>query len=127
MTLTDKKLSDRMKAIRAMRPTVPIVERFWSKVRLEPFSGCWLWVGGRTADGYGMLGIGTREQGTVYAHIFSYTIHKGHVPKGLELDHLCRIRHCANPDHVEPVTRFQNFLRGNHPYAIRLRKKIGWQ
>ena len=40
-------------------------------------------------------------------------MHHGPVPEGLELDHLCRIRHCVNPDHVEPVTCAVNVRRGD--------------
>lgn len=72
--------------------------------------------------GYGRLG---KEMGTdifyspytgkecnISAHTFAYRIVVGHVPNGLELDHLCRVRHCVNPNHLEPVTRKENVLRG---------------
>ncbi len=37
---------------------------------------------------------------------------KGPIPEGLELDHLCRVRHCVNPDHLEAVTHRENIRRG---------------
>jgi hypothetical protein len=36
----------------------------------------------------------------------------GPVPQGLELDHLCRVRGCVNPAHLEPVTMRENARRG---------------
>ncbi|MEE8234211.1 MAG: HNH endonuclease signature motif containing protein [Gammaproteobacteria bacterium] len=46
------------------------------------------------------------------AHRVSYEMENGLVPKGLELDHLCRVRNCVNPQHVEPVTHKENCQRG---------------
>jgi hypothetical protein len=34
-------------------------------------------------------------------------------PKGLDVDHLCRVRACCNPDHLEVVTHQVNSLRGD--------------
>ena len=36
----------------------------------------------------------------------------GPVPDGIEIDHLCRVRHCANPEHLEAVTPTENTMRG---------------
>jgi len=71
----------------------------------EPNSGCWLWEGGMTRDGYGLLS-GAR------ASIVSFTAFGGVIPSGLVLDHLCRVRCCVNPDHLEPVTVKVNTNRG---------------
>lgn len=30
----------------------------------------------------------------------------------MDLDHLCRVRSCVNPDHLEPVSRAENCQRG---------------
>lgn len=90
---------------------------FWLKVQLDPVSGCWLWTGS-TTDGYGNL---TRDNKTIYAHRLTYETLVGPVPEGLDLDHLCRIRRCVNPDHMEPVTRRINILRG---YRSREREAI---
>ena len=75
----------------------------------EPNSGCWLWVGGLAGDGYGSVrvrGIGMRP-----AHRASYEAFVAPIPKGLFLDHLCRVRCCVNPGHLEPVTNSENMSR----------------
>lgn len=46
------------------------------------------------------------------AHRISYEMLIGPIPSGLQLDHLCRVRHCVNPQHLEPVTNRVNSLRG---------------
>jgi hypothetical protein len=82
-------------------------KRFWSKVE---FSGsCWLWTGTKSDTGYGNIYIDGSKQ---LAHRVAYELLVGPIPEGLDLDHLCRIRACVNPDHLEPVTRRENCLRG---------------
>jgi hypothetical protein len=46
------------------------------------------------------------------AHRWSYEYHVGPIPDGLQLDHLCRVRRCVNPWHLEPVTNRVNSQRG---------------
>lgn len=82
-----------------------------AKSTIEP-SGCWLWDGQKDRDGYGRQKVSyTSGQKTCSAHILSYEVHVGPVPAGLQLDHRCRVRHCVNPDHLEPVTSRVNTLR----------------
>lgn len=81
--------------------------RFWSKV--DGFGDCWLWTGERTSKGYGRFHAGDRQ---VMAHRFAYEDLIGSIPVGLTIDHLCRVRHCVNPAHLEPVTNTENIRRG---------------
>lgn len=81
-------------------------ERFWAKV--EKTDGCWIWTAAKT-HGHGVFGVNGRNR---YAHILAYELLVGPVPDGLDLDHLCRNRACVRPDHLEPVTRRVNLLRG---------------
>ena len=81
---------------------------------LEQFTsddqGCWLWTGALSPHGYGKLG--KLQFDTRTAHVAVYILLKGEYDRSLDLDHLCRVRRCVNPDHLEPVTRTENLLRG---------------
>jgi hypothetical protein len=55
-------------------------------------------------NGYGYLSLKA-------AHRVSYELFKGPIPKGLHIDHLCRVRCCINPDHLEAVTLVENVMR----------------
>lgn len=70
---------------------------------------CWVWQLGQNKWGYAKI---KRGGITMSGHKYFYEIHKGRVPDGLILDHLCRVRHCVNPDHLEPVTYTTNTRRG---------------
>jgi hypothetical protein len=73
-------------------------------------SPCWIWTGPVTHQGYGRTsvpGVGPR----VRFHRASYEAHRGAIPDGLCLDHLCSVRACCNPDHLEPVTPMENTRR----------------
>lgn len=83
------------------------VERFWSHVEKQP-NGCWHWTAGRLDCGYGTFYDGRK----CLAHRWSYEHFVGPIPPGLEIDHLCRVRRCVNPSHLEPVTHRENALRG---------------
>lgn len=80
-----------------------------SKISPEPNSGCWLWDWDTATTGYGRVRWEGQRQG---AHRVIYTLVKGPIPKGLQLDHSCRLRCCVNPDHTEPVTLVENVARG---------------
>lgn len=91
------------------KPPTPVLARFWKKVAKT--DTCWLWTDVPSRAGYGQI-WSADIQGQVYAHRFSYELHKGPIPDGLVIDHLCRVRHCVNPDHLEVVTRAENNRRG---------------
>jgi hypothetical protein len=81
--------------------------------------GCWPWTGVINQNGYGHYRDGTTWK---RAHRIVYELLRAPIPEGLTLDHLCRVRHCVNPWHLEPVTRGENALRGTGPPAIHARK-----
>lgn len=99
----------------------PIEDRFFAKVEFSPdrYDGtpCLLWTASLDGHGYGAFYDGTRTEAgnpkTVRAHRWLYERWLGPVPDGLDLDHLCRVRHCVNPDHLEPVTRAVNLARSS--------------
>jgi hypothetical protein len=77
-------------------------------------NGCHEWPGCLQSEGYGMVTLHRKRH---YVHRLVYEYHRGPIPEGLELDHLCRNRRCANPDHLEPVTHQVNCHRGTSPSA----------
>lgn len=82
------------------------LERF--RRRVEVTLDCHLWTGYLNHHGYGQF----RAQGVIWqAHRWIYTQVVGPIPNGLALDHLCRVRNCVNPTHLEPVTSRQNTMR----------------
>ena len=87
------------------------ISRFWGNVdRTAGPYGCWLWLRYKNPKGYGRVRIGERM---VLAHRFAYEIEVGPIPKGLQIDRLCKIPSCVNPAHMEPVTSRENTLRGD--------------
>lgn len=87
-------------------PRLPL--DFWERVQVDRQSTCWLWVGSRNVHGYGQLTWAGRTYG---AHRVAYMQLIGPIPAGLELDHLCRVRACCRPSHLEPVTGAENRRR----------------
>lgn len=87
-------------------PALTVEERFWSKVTKT--DGCWLWTGAVSSTGYGSFNVGGRKYDA--AHRYAWRTLRGSYPSGMHLDHLCRVRKCVNPDHLEVVT-FQENLR----------------
>jgi hypothetical protein len=89
--------------------TRSVVERFDAKYVRHPLTGCWLWTACTNAFGYGTLWVNVRP---MLAHRVAYELFVGPIPEGLNLDHLCRVRRCVNPAHLEPVTQRENVMRG---------------
>lgn len=96
---------------------VPMEERFKSRIQVDPETGCWEWQGPRRPDGYGAIGEGGRGGKIVRTHRYSYELHKGPIPDGLHIDHLCRNRGCCNPDHLEAVPQAENNRRAFANYT----------
>lgn len=82
---------------------------------------CVLWTGTKTPTGYGQINFGGRR---LAVHRVSYVAFKGTIPDGLEIDHLCRVRHCVNPHHLEAVTHAEN-LRRAVPRSLKTHCKHG--
>ena len=73
-------------------------------------SGCWIWIGSISDKGYGNAWFNCR---VLRAHRLSYQSIVGEIPEDKpQLDHLCRVRCCVNPAHLEPVTARENVHRG---------------
>lgn len=102
----------------SQRRTRPLADRFWPKV--DKTDDCWLWTGALNSTGYGYIARTSNRM--VPAHRIAYELLVGPIPDGLTLDHLCRVRNCVNPSHLEPVTMRENTLRGSAPPAINARR-----
>jgi hypothetical protein len=97
------------------RLTVEITDNFWdekiaSRLILDPETGCLVWTGAKTEDGYGQVyvpGVGTRS-----VHRVVYEKFNGPIPEGLQVDHLCRNPACSAIAHLEVVSPRLNTLRG---------------
>lgn len=91
-----------------------VVRRFLSNYRDGHPDTCWLWLGYKNEDNYGMFYV-NEEIGTIGAHRMSYLYHRENYSNELQIDHLCRVHSCVNPDHLEPVTPAINVYRGVAP------------
>lgn len=73
--------------------------------KLDKSGDCWLWTGYVQKDGYATL----KNNGkAVKIHRVMYVLTHGSIPEGKQIDHKCRVRHCANPGHLRAVTNKQN-------------------
>lgn len=92
---------------RVFRTTGPLPSRVLDKCAAGQ-GGCILWMGVKIRTGYGRIMLDGRRYAV---HRVVYMAFKGPIPDGLELDHLCRVRHCVNPHHLEAVTHAENIRR----------------
>ena len=77
--------------------------------KLDKSNSCWIFTDSLDKDGYGRVRCGDKK---IFAHRLSYQIFIGQIPDGLVIDHLCRNRSCANPEHLEAVSNAENIRRG---------------
>jgi hypothetical protein len=76
---------------------------FWRHVARS--DNCWLWTASINKSGYGQFGSHSHK---FAAHRFSFELHKGPIPDGLQVDHICQNKRCVNPLHLRTATRKQN-------------------
>ena len=112
-----------------IRSDAPFAERLDVYMMPEPNSGCWLWTGTLSGSGYGQFQLSPVTKKKAQAHRASYEYFVGPIPEGMQIDHLCRVRCCVNPAHLELVTQSENTRRGHlwqdavthcpqgHPYS----------
>ena len=91
-------------------PNLPA--RIASKIEVHPETGCWLYQGYRSKDGYAQVKVDGKA---VWFHRYMFTVANGREPlPGMSVDHMnndrgpCRFRHCGCPDHIQEVTREYN-------------------
>lgn len=88
---------------------VDIETRLWAKVDKNGPNGCWIFMGYKKR-GYGRINVAGKIR---QAHRISYSLVKGDIPHGLEIDHLCRNHACVRVDHLEAVSHHENIKRGD--------------
>lgn len=100
-----------------------LAEKVAARTVLDPETGCLLWQGALSDNGYAHVWIDGR---VVLGHRAVYELLVGPIPEGHQIDHVadrgCRHRHCLNTDHMEPVTQRENILRGSSPPAQEARQ-----
>ena len=91
----------------------PLIERFEDKYIPITESGCWIWIAALYSEinGKGYAHFWNKEH-HISGHRFAYEHYRGPIPKGMHIDHLCRVRCCVNPWHLELVTCKENIRRG---------------
>jgi len=92
------------------RHGISVEQRIAENIEIDS-NGCWIWLKHKDNNGYGRIWANSK---TLRAHRVSYETYVGPISEGLELDHLCRVRHCVNPLHLESVTHAENMRRGDH-------------
>ena len=105
------RVTPRNEVVMLFQSTLP--QRFWDKVYADEY-GCWLWTGATNRQSYGQfcIRLTTGAWRQKRAHRLAYIDLRGDIPGHLQIDHLCRIRPCVNPWHLEPVTSRENSRRG---------------
>src|SRR5262245_16622968 len=101
--------------------------RFWAKIKIseDKFyndTPCWEWTGCIHPLGYGQFRYDARKKHNggkpqTSPHRFAYEHFVGEIPADREVDHLCNVKHCANPRHLELVSRRENLSRRNRRYS----------
>lgn len=84
-------------------------------------SGCWIWLKKSESNGYGRFCANRRN---ILAHRAAYEIFTGPIPDGYQVDHLCRVRRCVNPAHLEAVTQTENIHRSDAPTIVNWRADV---
>jgi hypothetical protein len=81
---------------------------------------CWLWTGCLNERGYGDFRLVDRME-RAHRAVYRYLMDTN-PPEELVANHLCKVRNCVNPDHIEFVTQRENVLYSYSPAGINARK-----
>lgn len=90
--------------------------------KLQILGSCWVFTGCKDHKGYGYFRVGGRSGKNFRLHKWTWEAINGPMPENLQCDHVCRVRACCNPFHIEPVSPKVNTARGIGPGAINARK-----
>ena len=73
-------------------------------------NGCEIWLGYISHGGYGAYGKHVKP-----AHRLVFTFVYGEIPAGIQLDHICHVKACVAPEHLQMVTPKQNMENRKGP------------
>ncbi len=92
---------------------------------IEDEHGCWrIWQRSRNTRGYGVK-WDPRRRRLDLAHRLYYERAYGPIPKGLQIDHLCKVKACVCPTHLEavlPQVNTERALEGKPRKPVRIRE-----
>lgn len=92
---------------------IEIIQPLFSRITKTPT--CWLWEGCTTEHGYGIFYFQSKQY---RAHRVVYELLVREIPDDLCIDHLCRVKRCVNPAHLEVTTWSENSRR-SEPFKPR--------
>ncbi|MCW2785198.1 MAG: hypothetical protein JWP74_1715 [Marmoricola sp.] len=92
--------------------TTELTAAFQAKVRA---SDCLVWIGATNNQGYGVIVVEGKHH---LAHRVAFAAEFGPIADGYVIDHLCRVRNCVNPMHLEAVTTAENNRRGRRARGL---------
>jgi hypothetical protein len=83
---------------------------------IDPFRDldepCLIWTGGCLPNGYPSISVADK---TELPHRIVCEAFNGVIPAGYQVDHVCRVRRCLRPSHLEAVTPAENMARTQKP------------
>jgi hypothetical protein len=97
-----------------LRLAPPALMRLLTKVKVDPDTGCWEWLGHRDRHGYGQAKIAGRA---MWVHRVFYAVFVRSISDGREIDHGCHNPCCCNPAHLKQQTVARNRASGNRHRA----------
>jgi hypothetical protein len=97
-----------------------ILDRIYSRVRMDEETGCSLYQGGTNGRGYGRI-YWDGKMHSVHRVVFELT-HGIKIPKGLVIDHVCSVKNCCNPQHLSLTTQRRNILLSKEYVEARERR-----
>ena len=80
-------------------------EVFVERTEPLPWSGCLIWTGPLTHNGYGTMCVGGKD---LRAHRYAWERERGPIPEGMQVDHVCWNRLCCEVSHLRLATPAQN-------------------
>jgi len=79
-----------------MSVTDKFIERFKAKYYVCPERGCWIWIGAKDPQGYGVVRYQKRywkAHRAIFEHLIGSTNYR-------QIRHTCKLKKCVNPEHL---------------------------